>query len=223
MKIYQIEVSNYCNMSCSYCPHHTQKRQKGNMSMETFQKVVNLAAALDQRMLFLHNFGEPILNPLIFDFIQFAGTKGIECSFYSNGSLLTRNILRELFHAGLKRICISDHIKDMHNHIRDILVCEGIPIRIESHFDISSIHDWAGQVTTEEKEIFTSEIPNACIFERQNAFVVLWNGDITTCCIDCEGISVSMNLDELIATKSYKFSKFSLCNQCGLMRGEEVL
>ncbi len=69
MKVYQIEISNHCNLSCNYCPHPNQKRDKGYMSMETFKISIKLLKKCGQKIAYLHNFGEPLLHPKIFDFI----------------------------------------------------------------------------------------------------------------------------------------------------------
>jgi len=85
-------------------------------------------------------------------------------------------------------------------------------------------HDWAGQVQIDQRkgqEHFRNDVP--CIFERQNAFVILWNGDIAACCIDYEGKSVEHNIDDLLNGFPYKYKEFSLCGKCDLMRGEETL
>src|SRR5262249_27438078 len=96
MKIYQIEISNFCNLECTYCPHPTQIREKGNMSAETFQKTLDLLERCGQKTAFLHNFGEPLLHPDLISFVQKCTTRGIAASFYTNGVLVTDQILQNL-------------------------------------------------------------------------------------------------------------------------------
>ena len=81
-KAMQIEVSNLCSLSCVYCPHPSQLRQKGNMSMDVFKKCIELTERSDNPVYFgkkflrLNHFGEPLLNPLLPKFIslRFLGT-----------------------------------------------------------------------------------------------------------------------------------------------------
>lgn len=43
----QIEASNLCSLTCVYCPHPTHVRPKGNMTMETFTKCVEIVKRSD--------------------------------------------------------------------------------------------------------------------------------------------------------------------------------
>lgn len=224
MKIYQVETSNFCNLSCSYCPHPNQRRAKGNMSCETFDMVIELALRLSQKTIYLHNFGEPLLNPNIYNFISKARSNNLECSFYTNGELLTEESLIKLVDAGLNKLSISNHIEGMSEHIKRILLEKRIPIEIEEVFTPThNLHSWAGQVDVCNITDQSKKQGNPCIFERENAFVILWNGDIANCCLDCEGISVINSISEILKSGKYKFRKSVLCANCSLMRGEEYL
>jgi hypothetical protein len=223
MKIYQVEVSNYCNLSCSYCPHPNQKRDKGNMTFDTFVKAVALAQKLSQTTMFLHNFGEPLLNPNLCDYIDYATINGIDCSFFTNGVLLDSKTLLKLSEKGLKKISISEHTPFTIDRIERIIQKFNIPILIEGFFKpTENLHEWAGQVKVPNIEVDNSPIGD-CIFERYNAFVILWNGDVANCCIDCDGISVKTNITRLLSNEKYSFYRSVLCDKCRLMRGEESL
>src|SRR5580704_1191969 len=91
-KVMQIETSNYCSLKCIYCPHPTQHRPKGDMTFETFSKCMTLVKRSDnpihrdnRKFVWLNHFGEPLLNPLLPDFIAFATSRGVRVSFASNG------------------------------------------------------------------------------------------------------------------------------------------
>src|SRR5262245_22170737 len=90
-KVMQIEASNYCSLTCWYCPHPAQVRPKGNMSLETFSKCMTLVKRSEnperdgRKFVWLNHFGEPLLNPLLPDFVSFASDRGIEVSFATNG------------------------------------------------------------------------------------------------------------------------------------------
>ena len=190
MKIYQVEISNYCNLSCSYCPHPSQKRKKGFMTFENFKKVVALAKKCGQTLLYLHNFGEVLIHPHLAEFINYAHKKGVQCSFYTNGVLFTEELIKDLYNAGLRRISVSNHVKDADIVVKELIRKANVPMVIDEVYTVSLRHNWAGQIEDTECDYVCKNNPSPCIFQRENAIVVLWNGDISACCIDCEGISV---------------------------------
>jgi MoaA/NifB/PqqE/SkfB family radical SAM enzyme len=100
LKIYQIEISNRCNLTCSYCPHPTQAREQGLMSWETFTKSIELVERCGQRTAYLHNFGEPLLHPHLVEFVRHCSDRGISASFFTNGVLVTHQVLADLADAG---------------------------------------------------------------------------------------------------------------------------
>lgn len=222
MKIYQVEICNYCNLACKYCPHPSQKRKKGMMSLDTFKKVLILAQKCEQNSLYLHNFGEPLLHPNLELFIQMARDKGIECSFYTNGILLDSKKIDSLYHAGLRKISISNHVKGISDKVIEEMKKSYNSLDIEEIYNPTFLHDWCGQVKFEGCTHYCSKSKFPCIFEKQNAFVILWNGDIASCCLDCMG-ECDITVDELIGERSYKFKKNKLCLNCDLMRGDELL
>jgi hypothetical protein len=222
VKIYQIEISNLCNLTCSYCPHPTQEREKGLMTLETYVKAITLVRRCGQRRVFLHNFGEPLLHPLLFDFIRHACGEGVTVSFYSNGLLLDRTTAGRLHEAGLRELCISAHVPGELGRIQALLREEGIPLTITEVFRPSkaTLHTWAGQVGRKGDTGPTQP----CIFEREGAAVVLWDGRVNVCCIDNEGAGVAGTVDDYLADPaSYRFRPIRLCSGCELMRGDEDL
>jgi len=62
-KVMQIETSNLCSLTCAYCPHPTQVRPKANMSLEVFDKCMELVRRSDnpeykgRKFVWLNHFG----------------------------------------------------------------------------------------------------------------------------------------------------------------------
>ena len=79
-----IEITNVCNLSCDFCPKHN--RQERRMSAQEFDLVTD---RLRDRAIFLyfHLMGEPMLHPLLPDFIRMAREKGFKTVLTSNGTL----------------------------------------------------------------------------------------------------------------------------------------
>jgi len=222
MKLYQVEISNVCNLTCVYCPHPQQKRKKGYMTSETFRKVVAVAKRCGQNLLYLHNFGEPLLHPQLAMFLRYASEQGVECSFFTNGLLASPQVLQQLYNSGLRRISISDHVAGSGQVVWQTIQQNGLSIRIDEIYTPTVRHNWAGQVDAIYCEHLCHAIQEPCIFAREDAFVILWNGDVAACCIDCEGVSVRCTVDDLLR-QDYCFHAHRLCAHCDLMRGYEAL
>jgi radical SAM protein with 4Fe4S-binding SPASM domain len=109
--ILYFETAANCNFSCAMCPQGYDKLQ-GNkfMSWETFKKGMDESLAHGPRMgLFFHERGEPLLNPLTVEMIEYAcGRNGAHATHLStNGYFMTEDISRRLIRSGLKSVSIS--------------------------------------------------------------------------------------------------------------------
>ena len=92
-----IEITNTCNLDCHFCPkHHRTRRQ---LSMEEFDLLTNKIRG-KVCFLYFHLMGEPLLHPLLPQFITMAREKGFKAVLTSNGTLLHRamNLLDTLPH-----------------------------------------------------------------------------------------------------------------------------
>ena len=226
MKVYQIEVSNRCNLRCTYCPHPVQTRAKGFMTIETFALALELTKRCGQDSAYLHNFGEPLLHPRLPDMIRMSLAVGIEPSFYTNGALMNADNLRELEEAGLRTIWLSEHTEGELDRVSRLIHDQGSSIRIAGNFkpEPNALHDWASQVATVPLSLGPSHAIEPCLFERQNAVVVLWDGSVTNCCIDANGQGIRGTVaDYLDNEQNYNFEPIPLCNGCTLMRTPEEL
>lgn len=103
-KVY-VEISNICNMSCSFC--HGHSRMPGSMSKEQFSQVLDHLS--DQtKYIYYHLMGEPLAHPELPTFLRMAKEKGYKSIITTNGTLLKRRG-QELIDAGLHKISISLH------------------------------------------------------------------------------------------------------------------
>lgn len=86
----QVEPTTYCNLRCLLCPVNTGlKRPRGHMDFRVFQKVV---AEVGEYVFFilLWDWGEPFLNPQIYDMIRYARERGIKLISSTNGHLFAQ-------------------------------------------------------------------------------------------------------------------------------------
>ena len=227
VKIYQIEISNLCNLTCSYCPHPIQRRPHGLMDPETFDKSLELLIRCDQQTAYLHNFGEPLLHPDVVGFVRRCTERGVTASFFTNGVLMTSEVLAALADAGLRFLSVSDHRRGQAARVRRLITAGGFPIEIRDTFRPvrGALHSWAGQVPgAGAGGVYPLQGPGPCLFERRDAAVVLWDGRVNLCCIDVEGSGVQGTVDDYLDDpERYRFRPAELCVGCTLMRGEEDL
>lgn len=100
-----IEITNQCNRSCSFCPG--TKREKKFLTMDEFQQIVDKLRGMTQ-YLYFHVMGEPLLHPLLTEFIRYAGKKGFRVVLTTNGTLLKKRE-EELIASGVYKMNISLH------------------------------------------------------------------------------------------------------------------
>lgn len=82
-----IEITNTCNLNCDFCPkHHRKKRQ---LSAEEFNLITDKVRG-KVCFLYFHLMGEPLLHPLLPQFVRMANEKGFKTVLTSNGTLLHR-------------------------------------------------------------------------------------------------------------------------------------
>ena len=105
-----VETTTRCNLGCFMCVKQTCDHAiaEGDMSAATFAALAPALPGLNA--LVLNGIGEPLLHPLLDDFIRAAKlampTHGW-IGFQSNGLLLSQSRALSLLEAGLDRICLS--------------------------------------------------------------------------------------------------------------------
>lgn len=103
-KVY-VEIGNVCNMNCSFC--HGHSRAPRQMSLEEFEVILEKLKE-HTRFIYYHLMGEPLVHPLLPDFIRLAGEKGYKSVITTNGTLL-KDRQAELLAAGVHKVNISVH------------------------------------------------------------------------------------------------------------------
>ena len=88
-KVY-CEISNSCNLKCSFCPQSSLKRPTEFMDMELFESIVKQIQPLT-RLLCLHVMGEPMYHPQLEDFLKICERHHVEVALVTNGILLNED------------------------------------------------------------------------------------------------------------------------------------
>lgn len=92
--IFIIEVAGTCHLRCPSCPvgnFDQADRPKGLMRVELFRNIIDKisaeTAAIPKPMIWLFNWGEPVLNPALPEMIRIARVAGFEVMISSSLSL----------------------------------------------------------------------------------------------------------------------------------------
>jgi len=223
MKIYQIEITNKCNLTCDYCPRKYMMRKLGVMSIKTLKAVLD---NIENDILRLHHYGESLLDEELIEKISFIKTKKPKMILVlsTNGTLLTGEITKALFNAGLSQIIISYHNKDSIKHIKDIdpIYRERIEIikMSKKEENMKYFRDLGYQANTKRlrdlgqikhKEVLKTNAIDRCSFLKNNEVAILWDGTIVPCCecFDDYYILGNINKDKRVESKW-----FPLCRSC---------
>lgn len=199
--IYQVELSSYCNMQCSYCPHPGMRREKGFMSEEVLDACVDRVKAQKGTRIVLHHFGEPLLHPQLRERLQRVARSGLGMQLSTNSLSLDRcwDILVGIPAEITVMISVHRWVKKAE---QDYLNAVGAWIERSRGTNVNVIHAYNlknNRYTFHNWAHGSSQPWDArlCPFIKDNLAVVLWNGDIANCCVDHEGVTAGRNiLDE---------------------------
>jgi len=103
-----IEPSDRCNLNCPLCPtgRRLAGRKETNLRLETFKKAVDpLAPYLYEA--YLYNWGEPLLNPELFDLVKYCSHRRIRTVVSTNLTLFESRMMSSLMDSGLDTMIVS--------------------------------------------------------------------------------------------------------------------
>ncbi len=103
-----VEVSNDCNIACTFCNRQKMCIDSGYMKDELFYKIIDEAAEHLPVKLVPFFRGEPLMHPNFVDLIRYAKSKGIgPIQMASNALLLDDKMQDDLIEAGIDYISFS--------------------------------------------------------------------------------------------------------------------
>src|SRR5919106_6687436 len=88
------------------CPRETHKQPKEDMQDEIFERLVKDAGESAEHMMLI-GLGEPLLDPKIYDRIEFCQRHGIYTLLSTNGTLLDEAAAERLLRSPLEHITLS--------------------------------------------------------------------------------------------------------------------
>ena len=87
MKRAYVEITNACNLRCSFCPG--TRRAERFMTAEEFRLLTEKLRG-HVKYLYLHVMGEPLLHPDLGELLSISGEQGFRVCLTTNGTLLGR-------------------------------------------------------------------------------------------------------------------------------------
>jgi uncharacterized Fe-S cluster-containing radical SAM superfamily protein len=91
-QIGEIEINNTCNLDCLMCRSSLSRRPRRNMDPGLFEHCVKYEKQLGSGHTSLHTIGEPLLNPLLEDYLKILRRHGVTVTLSTNGLLLAERM-----------------------------------------------------------------------------------------------------------------------------------
>ena len=119
-----VEITNVCNMSCSFCHGHSRTPQR--MTEDQFSQLLEKLEG-QTKYIYYHLMGEPLTHPELCELIEIASEYGLRSAITTNGALLP---LRgdELIASGVYKV-IYDYSKIVYvNYNPSVVEVDGVMI-----------------------------------------------------------------------------------------------
>jgi radical SAM protein with 4Fe4S-binding SPASM domain len=100
----QVEPTDACNLDCSFCAHSKVIHKARLMSLEEFKKIID---TIQPKKVTLSGYGEPLLNPALFDMIAYAKAHHASVNTTSNLTRLDDSKAEKLIESGLALMNVS--------------------------------------------------------------------------------------------------------------------
>lgn len=185
VRVYQIELTNHCNATCTYCPQPTHARERGFMTEATFRRVLEV---MENRSVLLHHFGESLLHRELEKFVAIATSAGVAVGISTNGRTLTQKRLDDLYNAGLRWMRL--HTDPFNVRARNFVVQPDFELTehrllVKNDAPKKELQSFAGYLDVEA----SGPGPKKCSYIVDAWRVVLWSGEFGLCCNDVEGVN----------------------------------
>ncbi len=101
-----IEPTNDCNLRCRLCFQSIMTRQRGQMTLDLFKKIIDDVHSWHPTIKLFHS-GEPLFHPQLFEMITYAKKAGCYTIINTNATLLDDKKSRKILTSGLDEIHFS--------------------------------------------------------------------------------------------------------------------
>jgi MoaA/NifB/PqqE/SkfB family radical SAM enzyme len=208
------ELTNHCNLRCSFCPtgNGLMQRPRGFMEPALFRRAVQGAGPLEFALLF--QWGEPLLHPRFGELARFARDRGARTLVTTNGTLLDERRVEALLDAGVDRVTVSvDGDEHTHAAVRGVPLertvaglrrllgardARGAAMAVDVSMVVAPETEQATQAFARRFEGQVDRVQaiplltkgarrTRCREPWRGGLVVLQDGRVTVCCVDHDG------------------------------------
>jgi radical SAM protein with 4Fe4S-binding SPASM domain len=95
----QVEPTILCNLECTFCINPFLPRQRTNLSLANFERVLSQVPSATK--VSLVGIGESFMNKELWSIIRMAKARGVQIGTTSNGTFLTDRLVRDILDSGL--------------------------------------------------------------------------------------------------------------------------
>ena len=112
-------MTRTCNLNCVHCYSQSKNLQYNNeLTLEQGKAFIDDISAFGSPVM-LFSGGEPLMHPNFLDLCFYAKSKGMRAVISTNGTLITRELAKELKKVGLSYVGVSlDGLESVHDRFR---------------------------------------------------------------------------------------------------------
>lgn len=108
--VFGIELAEWCNRRCAYCPNALKGSTKKVMSDEVLQVCISRLKEIQWTgIVTINGYSEPLANPRLPEQIKQIKEIGCKVAVYSNGDYLTEELAAVLCASGCDHIVVTEH------------------------------------------------------------------------------------------------------------------
>lgn len=107
-----VEITNRCNLSCSFCSKH--KRPFQDLNLNQFESILHMVKPLTP-YLYLHVQGEPLMHPEFDNILNLCDQYDMQVQLTTNATLLS-HFPNLLSHQSIRKLALSLHAYDELDH-----------------------------------------------------------------------------------------------------------
>ena len=169
-----VELTNQCNVSCTFCPRQSVDMKIGFMSMELYKKIIDEASDHLPVKLVIFFRGESLLHPEFIECVKYAKDKGIgPIQYATNAFELTNDMADKLLETGIDFISFSLDTLDPEIY-RKSRLCGNLDISRDNVIYLSKKYDEKRKKGLQVPTLQVSTVEIEEYMPEQGKFIEFW-------------------------------------------------